>query len=86
MDNTALILQKLGRLAFEAWTVTDARITYPEFARVLFSPECLPQYASNRTVREKWNTLQLIGFAKLCNSSTLKFDVDAVRRYLEAVA
>lgn len=86
MDTTALIFQKLGRLYFEGWTVNDARITYQEFARVLFNPEMAPQYSCMRTIREKWNTVQMLGFAKLCNNTTIKFDIEAVRRYLEAVA
>lgn len=86
MDNMAMILQKLGRLEFENWAVSDARISYDNFARVLFSIEMAPQYSSMRTIREKWGSLQMLGFAKLCNAKTLRFDVEAVRRYLEAVA
>lgn len=86
LDTTTQILQKLGRLCFENWTLADARITFDDFARVLFSPECAPQYCSLRTVRDKWITMQVVGFARLCNKNTLRFDLDHVRTYLEAVA
>lgn len=42
-----------------------------------------PVYQSMRTVTEKWNDLQHLGFAKLLNKTTVDFNIPRIREYID---
>ena len=85
-DNNAEILRKIGATHFDNWEVENAAISYEKFLRTLMTPAPgFIYYTSSRTVREKWKTLQLMGFFKKLNQSDVaRVDLEAVRDYVKA--
>lgn len=81
------ILKKIGKFQFDDWNVTQARMSKKTFAAMLMDPVGEPSlmdpvYQSMRTVTEKWNDLQHLGFAKLLNKTTVEFNIPRIREYI----
>ena len=82
------ILKKIGAIQFDNWNVTQARMSKKTFAAILMDPVgdssmMDPVYQSMRTVTEKWNDLQHLGFAKLLNKTTVDFNIPRIREYID---
>jgi len=82
MDLIGSILEKIGE-PFGGWEIESAGMTRDTFCNILMTGKP-PVCQSIRTAYEKWNTLITLGFATKRNKTTVSFNVERIRAYLDS--
>ena len=83
MATMSAVLKKLGT-NYNNWCIQNAAISFEDFTAMMYDNRTPPYYASERSIREKWRALKMMGFVKevMPVSGVYILNVDNICSYL----